>query len=40
MGFEAPSARGFGRERVAVPAEYAALTEAWRDLITRRREVP
>ena len=40
MGFEAPSAHGFGREHLAMPAEYAALTEAWRDLITRRREVP
>ena len=39
-GFEAPSTREFGRDRLpAIAAEYAGLTEAWRDLITRRREL-
>jgi hypothetical protein len=38
MGFEAPMTREFGGDRgTAIAAEYAALTAAWRDLITGRR---
>ena len=40
MGFEAPTTREFGGDReTVITAEYAGLTEAWRDLITRRREL-
>lgn len=38
MGFEAPTTREFGGDRLPViAAEYAALTEAWRGLIVARR---
>jgi hypothetical protein len=38
MGFEAPTTREFGGDRVPViAAEYDALTAAWADLIAARR---
>lgn len=38
MGFEAPTTREYGSNRApTIAAEYAALTEAWRDLILARR---
>lgn len=37
MGFEARATRELGAHNEAIDAEYAALTEAWRDLIAGRR---